>query len=107
MRRFREVTPSEVAAMPKSRVRIIDVREPFEFTGELGHVAGAELVPLPMVGATASAWPRDDEIVLVCRSGARSGRAAGQLAEMGFTHVMNMAGGMMAWNHARLPTVRS
>ena len=97
-----EITPSSVAAAG-ARFRIIDVREPAEFTGELGHVAGAELVPLATVESAARGWDKEQEIVMVCRSGARSGRAAALLASMGFRHVMNMTGGMLAWNEARLP----
>jgi hypothetical protein len=44
--------------------------------------------------------------LLVCRSGVRSEKAAGQLVAMGFTRVMNLRGGMLAWNTAGLPVVR-
>lgn len=83
------------------KVRIVDVREPSEFTGELGHIAGAELVPLATVDQAALGWDKHQEIVIVCRSGARSGRAATLLASMGFRHVVNMTGGMMAWSAAQ------
>jgi rhodanese-related sulfurtransferase len=88
------------------RVRIVDVREPHEFTGELGHLARAELVPMAQVIAAAATWDRTAELVLVCRSGNRSGRVAAALAAAGFTHVINMDGGMLAWNAASLPVVR-
>jgi rhodanese-related sulfurtransferase len=42
----------------------------------------------------------------VCRSGGRSGRVAAYLASEGFTRVMNMVGGMLSWNAARLPVER-
>ncbi|MCL4228846.1 MAG: rhodanese-like domain-containing protein [Myxococcales bacterium] len=85
---------------------MIDVREPHEFTGELGHVAGSKLVPLATLLDAARAWPRDEELVLVCRSGNRSGRAAQALAGAGFTRLYNLAGGMLAWNAAGLPVER-
>jgi rhodanese-related sulfurtransferase len=44
---------------------------------------------------------------MVCRSGARSGRAAAALLGMGFTDVTNLTGGMLAWNAAGLPVVQS
>jgi sulfur-carrier protein adenylyltransferase/sulfurtransferase len=101
---YRDILPAEVAATPGRAVRIVDVREPHEFTGELGHIGGAELVPLASVEALAAkSWRKDDEIVLVCRSGGRSARAAASLAALGFRRVMNMLGGMLAWNEARLP----
>lgn len=43
---------------------------------------------------------------VVCRSGARSARAAELLSSMGFRHVMNLRGSMLAWNEARLPVER-
>ena len=87
-------------------VTIVDVREPHELTGELGHIPGAEHVPLASVESAARTWDREQEIVLVCRSGARSGRAAAALSSAGFARAMNMVGGMRAWNEAKLPVER-
>lgn len=102
---YRDLDPAALAAHPGA-IAMVDVREPHEFTGELGHVAGSRLVPLATVLDAARDWPRDDELVLICRSGNRSGRAAQALAAAGFTRVMNLAGGMLAWNAAGLPTER-
>jgi rhodanese-related sulfurtransferase len=102
---IREVTPLDVAAN-REKVRIVDVREPHEYTGELGHIPGAELVPLATLSDAAKAWDKRAEIVLVCRSGARSGRACAQLAVMGFENVFNLAGGMIAYNEAKLQVER-
>jgi len=90
----------------RGKARFIDVREPHEFTGELGHIAGTELVPLATVSGTASGWNLDEPLVIICRSGGRSGRAAAALVEAGFKNVMNMAGGMLAYEAASLPTER-
>lgn len=100
-----DIDPQRVAEAG-DRVRIVDVREPEEFVGELGHVPGSELVPLGAFPDAAQAWPRDRELVLVCRSGRRSGRIALLLVELGFSRVMNMVGGMMAWGAAGLPIER-
>lgn len=97
-----DVEPRFVSAN-REQISIVDVREPQEFAGDLGHVAGATLVPLAtLIDATAD-WDRDAEIVVVCRSGGRSAQAATELARRGFRHVYNMRGGMLAWNAARLP----
>jgi rhodanese-related sulfurtransferase len=101
---YRDVDPSQVAA--RAGLRVVDVREPNEYTGELGHIPGAELVPLGALESAAATWDKDRELVLVCRSGARSSRAAATLAAAGFRRVMNMTGGMLAWNAARLPVSR-
>jgi rhodanese-related sulfurtransferase len=101
----REVSPDDVHAA-RGSVTLIDVREPHEFTGELGHIPGAKLVPLGTVEEAATAWPKEDEIVVVCRSGARSGRATALLSSMGFARVYNMAGGMLAYGEQKLPVER-
>lgn len=103
---FRDVDVSQLAASPTTNVRLVDVREPPEFNGLLGHIEGAELIPLATIEDAARDWPRDAHLLMVCRSGGRSGKAAAQLAGMGFTRVMNLRGGMLAWNAASLPVVR-
>lgn len=103
---YRDVSVSQLAAGLPPGVRLVDVREPAEFTGLLGHIQGAELVPLATVPTVAERWPRDAEVLLVCRSGGRSAKAAAQLAERGFTRVMNLRGGMLAWNLSLRPVVR-
>jgi rhodanese-related sulfurtransferase len=89
--------------LPAAGFRIIDVREPHEFTGELGHIEGATLVPLASVVAQAATWNKDETYLLVCKSGGRSGNAAQALSKMGFSKVMNLVGGMLAWNGAGRP----
>lgn len=100
-----DIDPARVARA-SGGLRLIDVREPDELVGELGHIAGIENVPLGRIEAAARTWSKDEEIVLVCRSGGRSGRAAAYLASVGFRRVMNMVGGMLAWNELKLPIER-
>lgn len=80
---------------------LVDVREPSEFAE--GHIAEAQLVPLGTVEAGLANVPKDKEIVLVCRSGRRSGEAQARLAQRGYTNVTNVEGGMLAWENAQLP----
>ena len=86
-----------------SDARIIDVREPDEFVGPLGHIAGAELVPLHRLAASVAAIPRDKPIVTVCRSGGRSAQAFVLLRRAGVDRVANLAGGMLRWHEYGLP----
>ena len=102
---YRDVDVRQLAALPTAHLPLVDVREPSEFNGLLGHLDGARLVPLATVRNEAASWPRDRDVLLVCRSGGRSAKAAVQLVEMGFTRVMNLRGGMLAWNTAELPVV--
>lgn len=85
---------------------ILDVREPDEFVGPLGHLAGARLVPLATVTEAAAPWDRQARYLVVCRSGGRSGRACAALAGLGFQRVYNLVGGMLAWNDAGFYTER-
>ena len=103
---FRDVDPQTLHAH-LGEARLVDVREPSEFNGPLGHVPGAELVPLATIATAARDWPHDDEIVVVCRSGGRSAQAARQLVALGFKRVINVRGGMLAYNSASLRVERS
>lgn len=75
---------------------MIDVRGADEYLGDLGHLAGAELVPLDRLAAACRAWDTQEQLVLVCRSGRRSAEASRFLAALGFHRVMNLEGGMQA-----------
>lgn len=96
-----EIAPEEL--VQKRSARLIDVREPAELHGDLGKLAAAESVPLASVESAARGWDKDRELVLICRSGGRSARAAAALVKMGFTRVMNLTGGMLAYRAAGLP----
>jgi glyoxylase-like metal-dependent hydrolase (beta-lactamase superfamily II)/rhodanese-related sulfurtransferase len=79
------------------RVQILDVREPGEFEGPLGHIRGARLIPLGELAERAGELARDRPIVAVCRAGSRSAQATVLLREAGFGDVANLAGGMLRW----------
>jgi sulfur dioxygenase len=76
---------------------VVDVREPDEFTGPLGHIQGAILIPLGQLAARTAEVPKDKPVVTVCRSGGRSAQATNILAKAGFDKVANLAGGMLRW----------
>ena len=83
---------------------VIDVREPEEFVGELGHIGGAILVPmdaLPLRLPKLAGFV-DREIVVVCRSGVRSASVTAILQRAGFQRASNLEGGMLAWARAGL-----
>ena len=81
-------------------VLLIDVREPEEWAH--GHAEQAQLVPLG--GLDPAAVPTDRPVLVVCRSGGRSGQAVGALCDRG-VDATNVAGGMNAWEQAGLPMV--
>jgi rhodanese-related sulfurtransferase len=89
-----------------AKLRLLDVREPAEWISELGHIAGAELVPLGTVPSSLAKFQGEErEIIAICKSGMRSQQAADFLARSGLK-VRNLSGGMMAWKGAGLPTTR-
>lgn len=83
------------------KVQIIDVRETDEFNGVLGHIPGAHLVPLNTVVSRSSEFSKEQPLVTVCRSGARSAQASVLLRKAGYTKVANLAGGMLRWREQR------
>lgn len=86
------------------KVRMIDVRRPEEYTGELGHIPGAELVTLgPDLQNFLEKENQDQTIVFVCRSGARSGQATMFSQQIGYKKVYNLTGGMIRWNELKFP----
>lgn len=79
---------------------VVDVREPREY--RRGHVPEAELIPLPKLLAADVKLPNNRQIVLVCRGGRRSRRAAVALQQIGCMNVAVLEGGMLAWEAAGL-----
>ena len=82
-------------------VRVIDVREPEEFNGPLGHVPGAQLIPLGTLKDRIPELSKSPPLVVVCRSGARSAQATVLLGKAGFDKVANLSGGMLRWRAQR------
>jgi molybdopterin/thiamine biosynthesis adenylyltransferase/rhodanese-related sulfurtransferase len=82
---------------------LLDVREPNEF--KIGRIPGSTLIPLGEVPQRFAEIPRDKEIIVHCKMGARSARAASFLREQGFTNVKNLKGGILDWSDKIDPSV--
>lgn len=100
MPQIREVTAHQANQLARDGALMLDVREQDEWRA--GHMAGAVHVPLAELDPTSIGL--GTPIVAVCRSGSRSGKAAADLAQAGHD-VVNLAGGMLAWDDAGLPMV--
>ena len=100
-----EITPRELAARlaRADDVVLIDVREPYE--NAIARIHGARLVPLSAFADAIPSLDRQRDIVIHCRSGARSANAVRQLQAAGFTRVWNVAGGILRWADDVDPTV--
>ncbi len=100
---LRDMTPTEIHnALLRHEIVLIDVREPAEYMAERIH--GALLSPLSTFDpATMPVGGRP--VVLHCGSGKRSATAVAKCIAAGVPVTAHMAGGIMAWKHARLPTV--
>jgi rhodanese-related sulfurtransferase len=83
---------------------LVDVREPSEFAEV--RVPGALLVPTSQFQARVSELPTDRPLMVVCHLGSRSAAVTGFLVRSGRTDVVNVAGGMDAWERAGLPVRR-
>jgi adenylyltransferase/sulfurtransferase len=84
-------------------VFLLDVREPYEF--QIAQIGG-KLIPQNDVPQRLTEIPRDREVVVHCRSGARSQRIAEFLKQSGYTQVVNLAGGILAWSDEVDPSVQ-
>ena len=99
----RNLTPEEVASgLEAGRVVLVDVREPNETA--LERFPGAVLVPLSEFDPAAIPDPEGRDVVFACRSGRRSVTASLAAQEQGFAYGSHMAGGILAWKAAGLPT---
>ena len=102
MSTYEEIDPGTANALVEGGAFLLDVRTDDEW--EAGRAPAATLVPLGELSDRAGELPTDRRIVVVCRSGGRSGRAAEALVGAGYDAV-NLAGGMQAWAALGLPVV--
>ena len=103
------ISPQQLAELCKTRrIDLLDVRAPVEYR-EL-HVAAARNVPLDKLDPAALMRGRngsqDEPLYLICRSGSRGRQACEKFHAAGFTNVINIDGGTLAWAECGLPVVR-
>jgi phage shock protein E len=85
-------------------VVILDVREQSEY--DAGHIAGVKLIPLGQLPNRVDEVPKDQPVIVTCRTGNRSAQAVQFLRDQGYTNIHNMAGGIVAWQNAGYPVER-
>lgn len=98
----REVSVEEAVTKRDAGAFILDVRQPEEWNEF--HIPDSTLIPLGELASRVEELPREQEIVVVCRSGNRSAQGRDILLAAGFTQVTSMAGGVTQWRAAGYPT---
>jgi len=99
-------TAEAVRLINREKAVLIDVSEPEEFAQ--GHAAGARNVPLnALQGAKELPSNKQLPLVLMCSTGARAARAAGELRKLGHERAIALSGGLKAWRDANLPLEKS
>jgi len=97
------LAPDEVAqGLRAGRMLLVDVREPNEVAVE--RYPGAVVVPLSMFDPAAIPDPDRKQVVFACRSGRRSVTASLAAQDQGYPYSAHLAGGILAWKAAGLPT---
>jgi rhodanese-related sulfurtransferase len=84
-------------------VHLVDIRTPVEVAG--GAITDAVLLPMHLIPLRMDELPKDKEVVLYCRSGARSYHACSYLIQQGFDNVVNLRGGIIGWARGGLEIV--
>ena len=101
--RVRNLTAEEVArGLTEGRMLLVDVREPNEVAVE--RYPDAVVVPLSSFDPAAIPDPQGRQVVFACRSGRRSVTASLVAQDRGFAYAAHLAGGILAWKAAGLPT---
>ena len=92
-----------VQLINREKAVVVDVCDPAEFAA--GHVSGAKNVPLGELEAKLPGTVKNKALplILVCSSGARSGRAAAIAKKLGYEQAQSLSGGLKAWKEANLP----
>ena len=106
-RRGKRATPQDVTLLiNRSKATIVDVRDAKEFAE--GHLPEARNIPLAELDKRIAELEKfkSKSVVVVCKSGARASAAAAKLVKAGFADVVNLEGGVAAWQKAGLPLAK-
>lgn len=105
---FKEIKPAEVVQLLNHKDAVVlDVRDDKDFSQ--GHILNAINIPLGIMDGRMQELEkyRSTPLVISCKTGQQSARAAMILHKQGFTGVYKLAGGMMAWQSANMPVTKS
>ncbi|MCF8459109.1 MAG: rhodanese-like domain-containing protein [Flavobacteriales bacterium] len=100
----KEICPTTTQQWVKNGALLVDVREKDEVALLAYDVSNIINIPLSEFENRYSEVPKDQEVVMVCKGGERSLRAAGFLVNHGYTNVVNMQHGLVRWVEKGFPT---
>ena len=106
LRRVPLISPAQLAAAlaaAQQPISLVDVREPAEF--DTGHLPRAINIPLAQIEQSAARLPREQPVVFMCRSGARSLKAGALARRAGVTQPLQLEGGLLAWQRQVEPSL--
>lgn len=106
LRKFRELGPAEGVLFMNKGAAVLDLRTQAEFSA--GHIIRARNIPLPELDARAGELEkhREEPLLLCCKDGSESPRAAGRLIKRGFKQLAVLKGGIAAWQQQQFPLER-
>ena len=105
--RGKRASPQEATLLiNRSKATVVDVREAAEFA--TGHLPEAKNIPLGELSSRIGELEKfkSKSVIVVCKTGARASSAAAKLATAGFTNVVNLDGGIAAWQKSGLPLAK-
>ncbi len=93
----KQITTADLKGyLSNNNIQFIDVRTPGEF--KANHIKQFKNIPLHLLEQKTADLSRDKDIVVICQSGMRSNKASKMLKKSGFNNIINVKGGMSAWN---------
>lgn len=95
---FTEISASQAYQKYQQGTFLLDVRTQAEWDN--GHIAKSTLIPLDQLSNRLAEIPKDQDVVVICRSGVRAKQATSTLREAGYTRAASMTGGLLAWRSA-------
>lgn len=95
------ISSTEAKEMYDNRIKFIDVREAAEH--EAARIPNTILIPMSEIQSRIEEIPKDEEIVIYCRTGNRSGILIQQLLQFGYTNLYNLKHGIVDWHQNNFP----
>lgn len=97
----KNINAESAKKMYDNKVKFIDVREPDE--NKAARIPNTQLIPLSEMQDRWNEIPNDEDIVIYCRSGQRSGDLISQLKSQGYDNLYNLDGGIIEWHQNNFP----